>query len=286
MSVRKVPESLKSPRKNKMVNLEIEVSGYKHGNSVIRRGTELAAATLTRQSFSNGSREHLQEAVTLWEAGNPTWIWSKHESDADVPLVGVAFRNGGFPEFSEEMVVLMGNKVLDKRVRGVFARSYPHVPVPQEGCSNRNKLLSVANKAIPQLLEKGKPIFVFPEGTRSRDGVLGDASPTVAHYLNKGDVVFPMVIEGARDALPVEELPRFFKEITFHFGKPILVADLMAEIQYYEITSGEKINKVARNKIITDLIMRRGIAPLVAEEKRGSFCDINLPIRGILYRNA
>jgi 1-acyl-sn-glycerol-3-phosphate acyltransferase len=268
-----------------MTNLEREIPGYQNGNLIVRRGSEIAAAVLTRQSFSTGSKEHLQEAVTLWEEGQQAWIWSKHESDADGPLVGVALREGGFPQFSEAMVILMGDKILRKRFRGLVARSYPHIPVPQDGCINRNQLLTKANKAIPKILERGKVAFIFPEGTRSKEGNLQEAKPTIAHYLTNKSFVLPMVIEGSREVWPVEGRPSFFKDVIFHFGKPIITADISAEVDFYEQSFGRSLNKTERQTIIVDAIMRRGIAPLSQIDRRGPYSDSNLSVSDIMQRH-
>ena len=271
-----------------MTKLEAEIPGYINGKHIVRRGSEVLANIFTRKSFSEGSREHLAEAVVLWQAGVDAWIASKHESDADVPLVDVAIRNGGFSEFSDSMFILMGNKILDKRFRGLVARNYPHVAVPQPGSDNgkMRELLPNAKTAIPKLLEERKVAFVFPEGTRSRDGVLQNALPSLAHYLTDHAFVLPMAIEGARQAWPVEGLPRLFQEITFHFAQPILIRDVMTEIDYYEKTTGVKASKSIRNEIIVDTIMRRGIAPLVPIEQRGPYTNPNVSIPDMLQKNA
>jgi 1-acyl-sn-glycerol-3-phosphate acyltransferase len=271
-----------------MTSLEREVPGYQNGNRIVRRGSEIAAHLLTRKSFSRESKDHLEEAVTLWQEGKEAWIASKHESDVDGPLVGVGLRCGGHPEFSDSMFILMGDKILKKRWKGLVARSYPHVVVPQVGSGNgkTRELLSSASIAIPKLLEKHKVAFIFPEGTRSRDGVLGNASPAIAHYLAREAFVLPMAIEGARNVWPVEGKPRPFREITFHFGKPILIADVMAEIDFYEQSLGQRINKVGRNRIIIDAIMRHGIAPLIPIEQRGEYANPDFSICDILQKSA
>src|SRR5262245_19779200 len=70
-------------------------------------------------------------------------------------------------------------------------------PIDQEGFA-RGGLMTVL-----QLLEEGKPVVIFPEGTRSEDGNLGTIKPGILLLLRKNPVpVVPVGIVGAFEAMP------------------------------------------------------------------------------------
>ena len=66
-------------------------------------------------------------------------------------------------------------------------------------------------------------MIIFPEGTRSVDGELGDYKKTFAILSSELNVpIVPVAIEGAYKALPKGSLiPRPFKKICVKFLEPI-----------------------------------------------------------------
>lgn len=254
--------------------------GYQKGNRVIRRGVEEAAGRLTRITLTEESRKNLQEAVVLWENGMDAAVFPNHESDADGAVVTKALRLGGAGGFSDAIFVGMGDKILRKKLRGFMASSYPHIPLPQvdsqvvkRGSQSRREMLQNASNLIPKLMEEGYVFFTFPEGTRSLDGTLAQGRSEIAHYLSNDSFVLPVGLDGTREAWPKEKMPNFGREIKVGFGKPILIADVNTRIDDYEKSTGRRINKNQRNKIIIDTVMRHGIAPLIPLEGRGQYTE-------------
>jgi 1-acyl-sn-glycerol-3-phosphate acyltransferase len=78
-------------------------------------------------------------------------------------------------------------------------------PIDQEGLG-REGLLTVVN-----LLKQGKPVVIFPEGTRTEDGTLSPLKPGLLLILRKMPVpVLPVGLVGAFEALPYwKKVPRF-----------------------------------------------------------------------------
>jgi len=67
-------------------------------------------------------------------------------------------------------------------------------------------------------LSQGGSLMIFPEGTRARDGSLGEFKPTFARLaLELGVPVIPVVISGAWRALPRHGLPRPLTRVTVEF---------------------------------------------------------------------
>lgn len=83
-------------------------------------------------------------------------------------------------------------------------------------------------------LKAGKPIAIFPEGTRSPDGKLKDAFSGIGFLALKTKVpVVPCFIKGSDEALPRDA--RFFKfgRIRAIVGKPVLP-------EAFDVSSGKK----------------------------------------------
>jgi len=97
--------------------------------------------------------------------------------------------------------------------------------------ANRNNVIVVdidtdLKQSIQQLstvLKGGKNIIIFPEGTRSRDGSVGQFKKTFAILSRELNVpVVPVAINGAYQALPSgSKLPRPLKEIEVKFLDPV-----------------------------------------------------------------
>ena len=86
-----------------------------------------------------------------------------------------------------------------------------------------NKDLKKSLQKLGAVLKSGKNIIIFPEGTRSTDGELGDYKKAFAILSSELNVpVVPVAIGGAYKALPKGSfIPRPFKKICVKFLDPI-----------------------------------------------------------------
>jgi 1-acyl-sn-glycerol-3-phosphate acyltransferase len=75
------------------------------------------------------------------------------------------------------------------------------------------------------VLRHGGVVGLFPEGTRSRDGVLGEPHPGVAMLAVRAGVpILPVGISGAQHYLPrAGRLPALGARITIHVGQPFRI---------------------------------------------------------------
>lgn len=75
---------------------------------------------------------------------------------------------------------------------------------------------------------QGGVMILFPEGTRTRDGSVGDGRPGAGLVtLGTQPTVIPVAIDGMRDVLPIgSRLPRIGKRIHVYFGEPLEYDDL------------------------------------------------------------
>ena len=101
---------------------------------------------------------------------------------------------------------------------------------------------------MAQALREGGNLLIFPEGTRSPDGQLGEFKGTFAALAAEFQVpVIPVAISGAFRALPRgKRLPRFFTRVTVRFLPPIPAADR---------TDEHKLADAARDAIARNLIV-------------------------------
>ncbi len=77
-------------------------------------------------------------------------------------------------------------------------------------------------KKLLSLLKKGKPVAIFPEGTRSADGKMQEPLSGVGFLALKSQApVLPCFIKGSDKALPRGAKAFKFNRITIYIGKPI-----------------------------------------------------------------
>lgn len=95
------------------------------------------------------------------------------------------------------------------------------IPVDRDGDSDIGAL-----RRTIKVLEEGEGLVLFPEGTRTRDGSLGQAKPGIGLIACKTQApVIPVVIRGSYEALPPgARFPTWGHPIRIHFGPPLLPA--------------------------------------------------------------
>jgi 1-acyl-sn-glycerol-3-phosphate acyltransferase len=140
----------------------------------------------------------------------PVLVASNHQSFLDPPLIGNLYK--------DEMVYL-ARKTLFNRVTRWLYTSWNAIPVDQD----RPDMASL--KTIIRKLKEGHRVLVFPEGSRTQDGSLGEAAPGIGLIAVKSGVpIQPVRISGARDALPRGSARIRFARITVSVGPPIILS--------------------------------------------------------------
>lgn len=108
-------------------------------------------------------------------------------------------------------------QVWRRTLTSFFFNSYP---VDRDGRKSKRAGLSVS------LLRSGVPLCIFPEGTRSRDGVMKSFKPGAAALGRALRVpVVPVAIVGAHEAMPVGAswVKKGRPPVTLLIGKPLRV---------------------------------------------------------------
>jgi 1-acyl-sn-glycerol-3-phosphate acyltransferase len=147
----------------------------------------------------------------------PFIMASNHTSLADPPLLGatVGHRNGRLIHFMAK------REIRDWPIIGWLADK-SGVFFVRRGEGDR-----AAQRLALELLAQGKPIAVFPEGTRSRDGRLGTARAGVAVLaLRSGAPVLPVAIIGTHRLFPGKSRFPHRSRITVRIGKPFTLGHL------------------------------------------------------------
>ncbi|OYW74952.1 MAG: hypothetical protein B7Z37_15470 [Verrucomicrobia bacterium 12-59-8] len=119
----------------------------------------------------------------------PAIIACNHVSFLDPPLVSIAF---------DEVVYSFARKTLfDHPLGGMILRSW------QVQSVDRDKPDAGSLKATIRLLRAGRKVLMFPEGTRSYDGLPQSAEAGVGLFIAKGRApVLPVRLFGAYEAYP------------------------------------------------------------------------------------
>jgi 1-acyl-sn-glycerol-3-phosphate acyltransferase len=138
-------------------------------------------------------------------SSGPVLIVSNHQSILDPPLIG-----GASPR---QLYFLAKAELFRIPVFGWLIRAVNARPVRREGSDPR------ALKAAARLLEEGKALLVFPEGTRSLNGRLGEGKPGVGMLaVLSGAAVVPTYISGTLEALPKGAVLPHRRPVSVRFG--------------------------------------------------------------------
>lgn len=109
------------------------------------------------------------------------------------------------------------------KVLGWFSARWRCIPVRRR--VKDFNALGMMTEAVP----KGQ-MLIFPEGTRSRTGELGEGRPGTGKLIHDTRCkVVPVYHRGMHRLLPIgASFPRFFKRLDVYVGKPIDMSDLFA----------------------------------------------------------
>jgi long-chain acyl-CoA synthetase len=86
-----------------------------------------------------------------------------------------------------------------------------------------NKDLKLSLQKLAVVLKKGKNLMIFPEGTRTLNGKMGEFKQTFAILSQELQVpVIPVAIKGSYNILPAgSHFPRLFRRVSVEFLTPV-----------------------------------------------------------------
>ena len=103
-----------------------------------------------------------------------------------------------------------------------FFRAVGQIPIRREGGSASQRALDAATA----VLDQGGQFGIYPEGTRTRSGLLHRGHTGVARLaLRTGAPLVPVGLIGTDEIQPTDsKMPRLFRTVTVRFGSPIDLA--------------------------------------------------------------
>ncbi len=180
-------------------------------------------------------------------------VVANHSSHLDMGLVKVALGDQG-----EKLTALAAaDYFFDTPLKRAYFENFTNlIPMEREGSVRRSL------RAAVETLRRGMHVLVFPEGTRSRDGVMAEFKPTAGYLaLHCGVDTLPVYVHGTYQALPPGRvLPRSAK-LEVIIGQPIRVEDLRRRTA--ELPKGEAHKEATR-------IMERAVRELAASVGGGA----------------
>jgi 1-acyl-sn-glycerol-3-phosphate acyltransferase len=245
-----------------------------NGNGIVERNgwarAMVMAEAVTIRSHVVGV-ENLGMAREIVCQEKPLFMLLDHRSNADAPAIEKALIKRGFGDLAEKLVFLRGTRLDKSRDTRFLSQGFSHIdvwpqtekPITKEEEKQAVSMMRVATRALDEAVKEGRVIVIFPEGTRTRTGKLGEGIPEIAHYLLRypNAYVLPVGLIGTDRVLPVDKkIPRFAK-VRVVFGEPFSVE---------EFCEARDIQKKERQRLI-DGIMRDEIAPLLPVSYRGAY---------------
>jgi 1-acyl-sn-glycerol-3-phosphate acyltransferase len=211
-----------------------------------------ALARATRAGLAGLTRVRVEGAIDEIPRDGPVIVAANHASNLDPVVLAAAL----MPRLGRRLQWLGKKELFAWPVVGWIAANGGVHPV------DRSTADVEAFRLAKRILDEGHALFVFPEGTRSRDGALSDARDGVAVLaLRTGALIVPVAIAGSHGVWPRgQKLPHPGGHVTVRVGSPFRVAD--------ELPPGT--DRKAAKGLATEVIMRR-IAALLPPGQQGRY---------------
>ncbi len=162
-------------------------------------------------------------------------IAPNHASLYDPHIVGCSIRR--------EIYYLARSTLMKNKVLTILFQLWNCIPV------DRDKPAASSLKKAVQVLREGKPLMIFPEGTRSVDGELQKGKLGIGFIAQKSQApIIPVYVHGSYGILPKgAKFPRL-KKVTVLIGKPLYFKNLYAQKgneEIYQAISDEVMNQIS-----------------------------------------
>jgi 1-acyl-sn-glycerol-3-phosphate acyltransferase len=151
---------------------------------------------------------------------------------------------------ARRMTFVAKAEYFEQRRTAWFFRGVGQIPIQRCGGSASDDALQSAT----DVLHRGGAFGIYPEGTRTRDGVTHRGHTGVARLAQATGVpIVPVGLVGTDEAQPTNaKLPRFFRRVTVRFGEPI------AADRYVEDTEGLALRQLT-DEVMFEIVQLCGI---------------------------
>ncbi len=194
-------------------------------------------------------------------------VIANHSSHLDMGLVKTVLGEQG-----QRLAALAARDYFfDTPLKRAYFENFTNL-IPMDRHGSLRESLRLAGEALQQ----GYHLLIFPEGTRSVNGVLQEFKPTLGYLALSYDVdVLPLYIEGTHAALPKGAMFPKRKPLNVRIGPPLLVSELkrrtqgLARSESYRVVTriAEQAVRALQNHTVFDLEAQ---AELVAPTTRRS----------------
>ncbi|MDP2921247.1 MAG: lysophospholipid acyltransferase family protein [Candidatus Omnitrophota bacterium] len=165
----------------------------------------------------------------------PLILAPNHASFLDPIIAGLAVKR--------ELNFMARDTLFKNRIFGWILRSVNAFPLRREGADLG------AMKAAVDKLRQGKAVLIFPEGTRTRDGSLGEPRTGIGFLAAaSGAQVLPCYIKGSMEALPRGAVLPRFKGISVYVGRPLKFEKNISGKDAYSNIASETMKSIAELK--------------------------------------
>lgn len=205
------------------------LSSWAVGRGTVQRADELINGRYWPRILRAGNAELTATGRHHFAPGQPHIVMSNHSSLLDIPALMGAIPGSMRMVMKHELsrVPLWGQALIASGFIAIDRR-------------NRDKAIKQLEKA-KRVANKGVNVWVSPEGTRARDGMLAPFKKGGFHVaFDLGAPIVPAWIEGAKDIIPPDQFVVVPDgEVQVRFGKPVKTAgrskdemgDVMAEVR-------------------------------------------------------
>ncbi len=180
-------------------------------------------------------------------------VIANHTSHLDMGLVKTVLGAQG-----ERLAALAARDYFfDTPIKRAYFENFTNL-IPMDRHGSLRESLRLAGEALHQ----GYHLLLFPEGTRSVNGVLQDFKPTLGYLaLTYGADILPLYIEGTHAALPKGAMFPKRKPLAVRIGPPLLVSELkrrskgLARSESYRMVTriAEQAVRALQNHTVFDL---------------------------------
>ena len=212
-------------------------------------GTALAARTILRCL----TRVRIEGALDEIPKEGPLIVAANHASNADGVLLGGWMT----PALGRRIHWLGKREFTEWPIAGRMARAGSVHPVDRSGADVE------AFRLAQRIVDEGHVLLVFPEGTRSPTGVLGEAKDGLALLaLRSGARILPVGVTGTERFWPKGKGIHPGGRVTMRLGPSFTVADI--------VPAGT--DRKTAKRLATEGIMAR-IAALLPVARQGAYAE-------------
>jgi len=203
---------------------------------VVRRLTDAFLAPLVAPSSSATGLENLDAACARSDAGGRVLMVSNHTSYADTTTLALLLRRFGRSAAADRLAVIAGPKVFDHPLRRCASAALTSIKVAQSSRLAHNtsalsprEVARIARRCLEiavELMDEGRIVLLYAEGTRSRDGRLQPFLKATGRYVSlPGTTVLPLAQAGTEKVMPVGLSTFHRAAVHLSFAPPIEPSD-------------------------------------------------------------